>query len=244
MTFQAFTPIPAIDLLDSKVVRLYQGDYNQVSNYSTSAIDIAKKYEAAGARFLHLVDLDGAKIGKPVNQDIVHQICKETNLIVDVGGGIRSLETARSYIDSGAQKIVLRSLLIKNPKLSETIIHSLENKVIAGLDLKNEKIATEGWLDTNHNESLESCIKWLNQLPIDSIICTDIAKDGTLSGPNIDLLKKVASIATAPVIASGGISNMTDIKNLTAEFDSGIQACVLGKSLLDGHIQLSDYLND
>lgn len=235
-----FICIPAIDLLNGSVVRLYQGDYDQVSHYQTSALELAKRYEAAGATHLHMVDLDGAKQGKPINQSIVYQICQETQLIVDVGGGIRSLDTATAYFKAGAQKIVLGSLLIKNPSLAKTIIHTFPNQVIAGIDLKDGKIATEGWLDTADSNDLATCLNWLNELPIDSIICTDIAKDGTLSGPNIDLLKQVAQLSQFPVIASGGIASIHDIDALKTHYDLGIQACVLGKSLLDGHINITD----
>lgn len=233
-----FTIIPAIDLLDGQVVRLTQGDYNQVSHYAYTPAELAKRYEAFGATRIHIVDLNGAKDGKLVNQDAIESIRNAVSCELELGGGIRNKETAGKILDLGINYIVLGSLLVKDFQTASNIISAFPNKVIAGLDFKNGELAVEGWLETS-NTSLESLLSALERLPINSIISTEISKDGMMSGPDLVGLTRLSKQTKLPVIASGGVSSPTDIDSLKDLFDDGIIGCIVGKAVLSGDIELS-----
>lgn len=233
-----FEIIPAIDILGGKVVRLTQGRYDQVDYYDYTPADLAKLYEENGATRIHLVDLDGARDGKLVNGDVFAEIRRSVKCSLELGGGIRSEQTAKTLFDLGITYIVLGSLLVKQPVLSEEIIRTFPDRVIAGIDAKNGMVATEGWLE----ESTVSAAKLaahLSSWPLAGIIYTDIGRDGMMNGPNIEELKTVAAATSLPVIASGGIRSVMDISALKTHYDNGIQGCIIGKAILSGKIDLA-----
>ncbi|NDC82946.1 1-(5-phosphoribosyl)-5-[(5-phosphoribosylamino)methylideneamino]imidazole-4-carboxamide isomerase [bacterium] len=234
-----FEVIPAIDLLGGKVVRLTQGDYSQVENYPFSPAEIAQRFQAAGATRIHVVDLDGAKDGFLVNGDVIHDIRQAVDCTIELGGGIRSLETASQLLAMGVNYIILGSLLVKQFELAHDIIHRFPGRVIAGLDAKNGQVATEGWLDLAHITAVD-LIARLNEYPLGGIIYTDISKDGTLAGPNLDQLRDVASVARLPVIASGGVGSRDHIDAVRGLSSLGIHGVIVGKAVLGGHISLTD----
>lgn len=229
-----FEVIPAIDILNGKVVRLTQGDYAQVSHYDYTPVELAKKYEEMGATRIHIVDLDGAKDGKPVNMDLVSSIRKAVSCTLELGGGIRTLEQAQHWFEVGINQVVLGSLLVKNLTVALDIIHRFPNKIIAGIDAKGDWVAVEGWIEDS-GISIANTVKTLEGTPIHSIIYTDISKDGTLQGPNIQGLEALMKLTAFPIIASGGIGCDADITQVStlAPHVSGV---IVGKALLMGKV--------
>jgi phosphoribosylformimino-5-aminoimidazole carboxamide ribotide isomerase len=234
-----FKVIPAIDILNGKVVRLTKGDYNRVDHYDYTPAELAKEYESNGATRIHIVDLDGAKDGKLTNLDKLKEIRNTVQCELEFGGGVRSQETVQTLLDIGINYVVLGSLLIKDPETALNIIKKYPGKIIAGIDANNDMVAVEGWIETSAI-TIESIIKILEKHDVESIVYTDIAKDGTLEGPNFESLSKVARITNIPIIASGGVSNLADVKKLRTMADSGIKACIVGKAILAGRISLSE----
>ena len=230
-----FKTIPAIDLLDQQVVRLRKGNYEDVQYYEKSPLEFAKLFESHGATRIHLVDLDGAKSGLPTNFDVIRSIREETSCEIEIGGGIRDIETAKKYIDLGVDFIILGSLLVKNPALAKQIITRFPNQVIAGIDSKNDQIATDGWIETSGVSTLE-LINQFASLPIESVIVTDIDTDGMLSGPNVHFLDKISANSSIPVIASGGVSCAEDINQLKSL--NKLYGCIVGKAILSELIPL------
>lgn len=230
--------IPAIDLIDGKCVRLSQGDYNQKIIYNEHPLEVAKMFEDAGIRRLHLVDLDGAKAHHIVNHKVLESICKNTNLIVDFGGGLKSDDDLRIAFECGASMITGGSIAVKNPDVfSSWIVKFGADKIILGADVKNEKIAVGGWLETTELELLPFIQTYVSQ-GINKVICTDISKDGMLQGPAIELYKKMLQAQpTMYLIASGGVSCMKDIELLQ---EASIPAVITGKAIYEGKIKLKD----
>lgn len=224
-----FNIIPAIDLLDSKVVRLKQGKYADVTFYDYSPVDLAKQFEVAGATHLHIVDLNGAKDGSTPHHHIIENIRKNTSLTLDVGGGIRTEKTVKHYLNCGVNHVIIGSLFISDFNVACAIAEQYPQQVIAGLDAKHYFIATDGWEKTS-SITLDAIIKKLKNVAIHSIIYTDISKDGMLEGPNIDMLNYVSNIAHQPVIASGGVRHKDDIENIKQI--SNISGCIIGKAIL------------
>jgi len=230
--------IPAIDIIDGKCVRLAQGDYNQKTTYNENPLEVAKMFEVAGIKRLHLVDLDGAKAHHIVNHKVLEKIASSTNLIIDFGGGLKSDDDLRIAFESGAKMITGGSIAVRNP---ETFISWIENyggeRIILGADVKNEKVAVGGWLETTEIELL-SFVSGYMQKGINKIICTDISKDSMLQGPAIDLYKKMLSAKPEMyLIASGGVSSIADIEQLN---EAQIPAVITGKAIYEGRIKLSD----
>ncbi len=234
-----FTVIPAIDLLNGKVVRLTQGDYEQVSHYDFTPTQIAKHYEDHGATRIHIVDLDGAKDGKLVNKDAILAIRKAVNCELELGGGIRDLEAAIRLFDLGLNYLVLGSLLTKNFESAEKIISYFPGKIIAGLDLKKGDIAVEGWLETS-TQSLSDLLLKISTLPVESIISTEVSRDGMMQGPDLESLRSLIKKTKHPLIASGGVSNLQDIENLRALESTGMMGCIVGKAILSGAIDIKE----
>lgn len=226
-----FEVIPAIDLLDKKVVRLKQGSYSDTTFYDYSPLDLAKHFEDSGAKRIHIVDLNGARDGSTTHHKIIENICKNTSLTIEVGGGIRTSKTASFYLDCGVDQVILGSLLIDDTATALDIINTFPNQVIAGLDAKNKHIATAGW-ETTSTTTIDDLLKTLsNTKNLHSIIYTDISKDGMMQGPNLDMLEYVAKNSLHPIIASGGVRNVTDvqaIKNI-----KNISGCIIGKAILN-----------
>jgi phosphoribosylformimino-5-aminoimidazole carboxamide ribotide isomerase len=230
--------IPAIDLIDGKCVRLSQGDYNQKTTYNENPLEVAKMFEDAGIRRLHLVDLDGAKAHHIVNQKVLEKIATSTNLIIDFGGGLKSDDDLRIAFESGAKMITGGSIAVRNP---ETFISWIEkfggDKIILGADVKNEKVAVGGWLETTDIELLPFVSDYLAK-GINKVICTDISKDGMLQGAAIELYKKMLKAQPEMyLIASGGVSSVSDIEQLN---EALIPAVITGKAIYEGRIKLND----
>ena len=230
--------IPAIDLIDGKCVRLSQGDYTQKIIYNENPLEVAKMFADAGIRRLHLVDLDGAMAHHIVNHKLLEKITSSTNLIVDFGGGLKSDDDLRIAFECGAAMVTGGSIAVKNPEVFLSWITKYgSDKIILGADVKDEKIAVGGWLETTELELLPFIKNYINK-GIDKIICTDISKDGMLQGVAIDLYKKI--LAAQPgiyLIASGGVSSIHDIELLEA---ASVPAVITGKAIYEGRIKLNE----
>ena len=232
-----FKIIPAIDILDGKVVRLFQGNYNKQENFERSATEWVEFYESEGADRIHIVDLNGAKEGKLVNRKLLKSIRETASCELEIGGGIRSLEQAQELIDLGYNYLILGSLIIKETEKAKAICQQFPGKVYAGLDTHDNFLAAEGW-EEKSSVHLHTIIQQLNAWPLAGYILTDIAKDGTLSGPNLCYFKAASEHAKHPVIASGGIGNEQDIYQLKA-LDC-LAACITGKAVLKNKISLKN----
>lgn len=233
-----FELIPAIDILNGKCVRLTQGDYKKVENFSDNPIDVAKKWIDCGVRRLHLVDLDGAKDGFPVNKDVIIKISKSINAEIEVGGGIRTFESINEYINEGISYIILGTKAFQDKSFLDTAINKFGNRIIVGLDLKNNKVALSGW-----KEGIEMDLETLKDYlsAVKEVIYTDISKDGMLSGPNFKSVEVVSDTLKSKIIVSGGIAdikNILDLISLKRKKHSNISGVILGKSLYKGTIDL------
>jgi len=230
--------IPAIDLIDGKCVRLSQGDYNQKTVYNENPVEVAKMFADAGIRRLHLVDLDGAKAHHIVNHKVLERITSSTDLIVDFGGGLKTDDDLRIAFECGASMVTGGSIAVKNPEVFSAWITKFGGeKIILGADVKNEKIAVGGWLETTELDLMPFIINYMQQ-GISKVICTDISKDGMLQGPAIELYKKM--LAEKPdmyLIASGGVSSIRDIELL---HEAAIPAVITGKAIYEGKIKLAE----
>ena len=230
--------IPAIDLIDGKCVRLSQGDYSQKKIYNENPLEVAKMFADAGIRRLHLVDLDGAKAQHIVNQDVLETIVTKTNLIVDFGGGLKSDDDLRIAFECGASMITGGSIAVKNPPVFISWLEKFgADKIILGADVKNEKIAVSGWIETTEIKLIPFLENYIRK-GISKIICTDISKDGMLQGPAIQLYKKIISNFTdVYLIASGGVGSLQDVEKLQ---DIGVPAVIIGKAFYEGNITLNE----
>jgi len=230
--------IPAIDLIDGKCVRLTQGDYAQKTIYNENPLEVAKQFEGAGIKRLHLVDLDGAKKGEVVNLAVLERISEGTDLVIDFGGGIKKEETLNSVFNAGADFATIGSLAVKEPELFYTWIKNYgAGKFLLGADVKNDKIAIGGWLETTELSVFNFIADYLKQ-GLKNIFCTDISKDGLLQGPSIDLYKKL--IEKSPeinLIASGGVSSIKDVELLK---NNGCSGAIIGKAIYEGRITLDE----
>ncbi len=230
--------IPAIDLIDGKCVRLSQGKYEQKTVYNENPLEVAKMFEDAGIRRLHLVDLDGAKAHHIVNHAVLERISTHTNLIIDFGGGLKSDDDLRIAFESGASMITGGSIAVKSPAVFSSWIQRFgPDKIILGADVHDEKIAVAGWQETTSLDLLPFIESYVTQ-GISKVICTDISKDGMLQGTSVDLYRKIlSSFPSLYLIASGGVSSIDDIRLLQ---ESNIPAVITGKAIYEGRISLSD----
>jgi len=232
--------IPAIDIIDGKCVRLTNGDYATKKIYNENPLEIAKEFEANGIQYLHLVDLDGAKSGRIVNYKILEQISENTNLKIDFGGGLKTNADLKIAFNSGADQITGGSIAVKNPVLFQEWISKYGSKIILGADVYNEKIAVSGWQETSDLDLLPFIEKYQN-FGIETIICTDISKDGMLEGPSFSLYEKI--VATSPdinLIASGGVSGFEELSKLQL---LGCEGVIIGKAIYEGKISLEQLQN-
>ncbi|MBR2441227.1 MAG: 1-(5-phosphoribosyl)-5-[Lentisphaeria bacterium] len=227
--------IPAIDIRGGKCVRLFQGDYNQETVYNDSPADQAKKFQDDGAALIHLVDLDGAKAGKPVNLDVVRAICSAVTIPCELGGGIRTVEDAKAAFDAGVHRVILGTTACENPHLVRDFISTFgADRLVMGIDAKGGRVAVKGWLETSAIDVFELIAK-LEELGVTRFIFTDISTDGALSGPNLDSVAAVCSrVPRCGVIASGGISGTKDIKNLRDLEKDNLEGVIVGKALYAG----------
>lgn len=231
---------PAIDIKDGNCVRLYKGEFSTVHKVAENPLETARKFQADGAKWLHMVDLDGAKDAKPQNTEIFCEIARETSLKVEVGGGIRTLETVEAYLSRGISRVILGSVAVRNPELVKTAVKEYGDKIAVGIDAKNGMAAVEGWLDTSEAYYLDLA-KAMEQAGVSTIIYTDISKDGTLSGPNLQELEAINQAVSCNIVASGGISNLDDIIALRK---LGLYGAICGKSLYQGTLDLKEAIRE
>ena len=229
---------PAIDLYDGKAVRLYKGDYNQMTVYSENPIEIARDFENCGAKYIHLVDLEGARDGTTPNIDIVKQIANETSLFCEIGGGIRSMETVDAYLNAGVDRVILGTAAVKDPDFLKQAIEKYGEKIAVGVDVKDGFVAIKGWVEKSEYSGLQFCEK-MQELGVKTIICTDISKDGAMKGTNRELYKELSQKFSLQITASGGVSDIEDIKALR-QLD--LYGAIIGKAYYIGAIDLKEAL--
>lgn len=226
---------PAIDLYEKKAVRLFKGDYNQMTIYSDKPWEIAKDFKTLGATHVHLVDLEGAKNGQTPNIDVIEKIINTTNLFVEVGGGIRSLEVIDKYLSIGASRVILGTIAVKDKELVKKAVAKYGDKIAVGVDIKDGFVAIHGWTEKTQISCFDFCQE-MQDLGVSTIICTDISKDGAMQGTNHILYKELSDKFTLNVIASGGVSTIQDVENLAK---MGLYGGIIGKAYYTGAIDLA-----
>ena len=232
---------PAIDIKDKKCVRLIKGDFENKTEYEVSPIDQAGKYKDHGFKNLHIVDLDGALTGVTVNLDIIQEIVKKYDLKIEIGGGIRNFESIQKYTDAGVEKVILGSAAIKDKNFLKETCRKFPNKIALGLDAKNGNLSVSGWKE-NSNQLTLDYLKEVNDYGVSRLIYTDINRDGTKQSPNFEETAKVAEISNCPVIISGGVSSVDDIKK--AKELKNIEGIIVGKAIYDGDIKLEELVKE
>ena len=232
--------LPAIDLYEKKVVRLTRGDYAQMTVYNDDPVAQAASFQEAGAQWLHTVDLEGAKDGSTPNYSVIEAICKDTNLKVEIGGGIRSLDTIQKYLDAGVERVILGTKAVTDPAFLEESLNKFGSHIAVGVDIKDGKIAIKGWLETAQ-DSVEDFFTKLCKLGVSTVICTDVSKDGMLAGTNVDLYRQLSQQFSLDLIASGGVSSLEDLARLK---ELGLYGAILGKALYTGALDLKAALKE
>lgn len=224
---------PAIDILDGKCVRLTQGDYNKEIVYHDEPAEMAKIWESKKAEFIHIVDLDGAKTGKSVNREVIEKIAKSVSIPIQVGGGVRSLETIETHLDSGVNRVIVGTAAIKDKDFLKQAVETFKEKIVVSIDARNGYVATDGWTKDSTVKALD-LVKELEEIGVKTIVYTDIAKDGMLEGPNFTELQTINEATSIDVIASGGVTTAEDIKKLK---EMNMYGAIIGKALYDGTIE-------
>lgn len=227
---------PAIDIIGGKCVRLQQGSYSDVTVFGDSPVDMAKKWESLGAEYLHVVDLDGARSGKSENAEIIAQIAKTLKIPVQIGGGIRTLETIEAYLSGGLSRVILGTSAVNNREMLISALKEYKDKIAVGIDAKDGKVAIHGWEKTSDFTAVEFA-KEVEALGTKTIIYTDISRDGMLKGPNLQAMKEMADSVSLNVIASGGVSKLADIVDLK---QTGVSGVIVGKALYTGNVNLKE----
>lgn len=225
---------PAIDLIGGCAVRLVKGDYAQKTVYSDNPAEVARSFAAAGAKYLHVVDLEGAKDGGTPNLETIKNIVEKGGLLVEVGGGIRSEEVIKKYLDAGVFRVILGTAAVQNPAFLEEMVQKYGEKIAVGVDIKDGMVAIKGWTEVSAESCFDFCEK-LQKIGVKTIICTDISKDGLLSGTNLELYKELSEKFSVDIVASGGVTTLDDVKKLA---DMGMYGAILGKALYTGNIDL------
>ncbi len=230
--------LPAIDLRNGKCVRLRQGDYGQETIFGDDPAAMAKRWVDMGAKELHLVDLDGAKEGRPVNGESVRQIVKATNVPCQLGGGIRTEEDIQTVLSWGVERAIIGTRALQDPEWVRAMAFQYPRKLVLGLDARDGKVSTHGWLQASETTVLEIAHQ-MATWPLASIVFTDIARDGMLNGPNVEALAELAAAVPLPVIASGGVTTLDDVRQLLGH---GLAGCIIGRALYDGKLNLGEVL--
>lgn len=229
---------PAIDIRNGNVVRLTEGDYNRMTVYGSSPLDMANTFIKKGAKNLHMVDLDGAKDGTPVNFDVIKEVASLGKLFTEVGGGIRDEKRIEDYLSLGVNRVILGTVAVRNFKFVEEAVKKYGDKIAVGVDARDGKVAVSGWLETTEIDSLDFCRK-IRDAGVKTVIYTDISKDGTLSGTNLEIYEKLSEIKGLDIIASGGITFEEEIKKLT---DMNTYGAIVGKAVYAGRLDLERVL--
>lgn len=228
--------LPAIDLLGRKAVRLLKGDYNQVTVYSDSPLEVAEKFKSLGATHIHMVDLDGAKYGTAPNMDIVAEVAEKTGLFIEIGGGIRSMETVKKYIDAGISRVILGTAAICDEDFLKEAVKAYGEKIAVGADVKDGKIAVKGWLEQS-DVMLDEFFLKMQDLGVKNIICTDISRDGAMRGTNLELYRELSAKYSLDITASGGVSSIEDVKRLR---EMNLYGAIIGKAYYTGAVDLKE----
>jgi phosphoribosylformimino-5-aminoimidazole carboxamide ribotide isomerase len=231
--------IPAIDLLGGKCVRLYQGDYEQSQVFNEDPVAVAKQWEDQGATRLHLVDLDGAKSGEPVNLPAIEKVTAALKIPVQVGGGLRDRARVQQLLNLGVQRTILGTVAVEQPDLVGELCAEFPGQIVVGIDARNGKVATKGWLETSEVEAAELAGR-MSKFGAAAIIYTDIHRDGTMQGPNMVALRELAESIDIPVIASGGVSSVQDLVNLLKLESIGVTGAIVGKAIYTGDVDLKE----
>ncbi|HHY21775.1 MAG TPA: 1-(5-phosphoribosyl)-5-[(5-phosphoribosylamino)methylideneamino]imidazole-4-carboxamide isomerase [Bacilli bacterium] len=237
----SFNIYPAIDMRDGKCVRLVQGDYNQETIYGDCPFEMAKSFAEDGAKWIHMVDLDGAKAKRRVNHEYVVRVAKELDVKVQIGGGIRTAEDVAYYLDNGVDRVILGSVAVNDPAFTKEMLAKYGSKIAIGLDARDGYVATEGWLETSEVKATELGQE-LARHGAEIFIFTDISRDGMLTGPNVEAIANLAKETGKKVIASGGVSNLQDLDDLLAQADVGIEGAIVGKALYTNQFTLAEAL--
>lgn len=228
--------LPAIDLLGRKAVRLLKGDYNQVTVYSDSPLEVAREFKSLGAMHIHMVDLDGAKYGTTPNMDIVAEVAENTGLFVEIGGGIRSMVTVKKYIDAGVSRVILGTAAICDEAFLKEAVRTYGEKIAVGADVKDGKIAVKGWLEQS-DVTLDEFFLKMQNLGVKNIICTDISRDGAMRGTNLELYRELSAKYSLDITASGGVSSIEDVKELRK---MNLYGAIIGKAYYTGAVDLKE----
>ncbi len=229
---------PAIDLYEKKAVRLLKGDYQNMTIYSENPIEVARDFEAAGATHIHMVDLEGAKDGTTPNLSVVEQVARETSLFVEIGGGIRTMDTVARYLDAGVSRIILGTAAVNDEEFLKAAVAAYPGKIAVGADVKDGYIAIKGWLETSA-VTLDAFLQKMEAIGVRNVICTDISKDGAMKGTNLELYQALSEKYTLDITASGGVSSMEDIRRLRA---MNLYGAIIGKAYYTGAIDLKTAL--
>lgn len=227
---------PAIDLYGGKAVRLYKGDYAQMTVYSDDPVSVAKDFARQGAKYIHVVDLEGAEKGSPAHLDVVARIANETGLFVEIGGGIRALDTVEKYLQSGASRVILGTSAVTDEAFLKAALEKYGAKIAVGADIADGKIAIKGWKEKS-NYTVDAFFEKMQALGVKTIICTDISKDGAMKGTNLALYSELSKKYALDLIASGGVSSIEDVKSLAG---MGLHGAIVGKAYYIGAISLKE----
>ena len=230
---------PAIDIKDKKCVRLIKGDFDNKTEYEISPIDQASKYKDHGFKNLHIVDLDGALTGKTVNLDVIQEIVSKCDLKIEIGGGVRSLDSVKQYINAGVEKVILGSGAIKNKEFLKEACKKYKNQIALGLDAKDGNLSVSGWKE-NLNVKTTDFLKEVSNYGVSRIIYTDINRDGMKTSPNLDETVQIAELSNCPVVISGGVSSISDVRKAKELNNNKIEGIIVGKAIYDGDIKLDD----
>jgi phosphoribosylformimino-5-aminoimidazole carboxamide ribotide isomerase len=234
---------PAIDIKDQKCVRLVKGDFDNKTEYEISPVEQAGKYKDHGFKNLHIVDLDGALTGEMVNLDIIHEIVSKFDIKIEIGGGIRSFESIKKYTEAGVEKVILGSAAIKDKNFLKEACEKFPNKIALGLDAKDGYLSVFGWKE-NSNQLALDYLKEVNDYGVSRLIFTDINRDGMKQSPNFEETSKIADIANCPVIISGGVSSIDDVKKAKKLNNKNIEGIIVGKAIYDGDIKLDELVKE
>ncbi len=233
-----FTIIPAIDLLDGKVVRLVQGKFLETTFYGIAPVQVAERWVSEGARRLHVIDLDGARDGAPRNLEVIGEIAKQVDVPLEVGGGFRQESDIEVALKAGASYVILGTWACENPDVLPSLIQQFPGQLMVSIDAKYGRVATHGWTQESEVSAVD-LTKRVSEIGIEGVVYTDIARDGTLSGPNVEALEAVAQCASVPVIASGGISSLDDVQSVHALNAVGVDGVIIGKALYESGLDLA-----
>lgn len=232
--------IPAIDIIDNKPVRLFQGDYDKKEIVGEDILEVAKSFEEAGAEYVHLVDLDGAKAGSMINKDVIVKVANALSIPIEVGGGIRTYEDVKYYIENGISRVILGTAAIEDLEFVKRLVEEFKEKIAVGIDCKDGYLCGRGWLETTKLHYVDFA-KTMEQIGIDNIIVTDISKDGTLQGTNIDMIIELKKSVNIKLTASGGVKDMSDIEKLN---ELGIYGVIAGKAIYSGSLDLKEAIKE